>query len=76
MRYIILALFLVGCGDVMPPAEMPPPLVTVSASDPFACKLDADQVACHCTIPAFSSEALAESGTRCDFLRGVAANLY
>jgi hypothetical protein len=69
-RAMLLALFLVGCGDIdaIPPTEPEAPTVTVSAVDPFACSLDADRKACRCTI--------AESSARCHFLRGVAADLY
>ena len=71
----MLVAFLVGCGDI---TEVPQdePIVTVSTVDPFACTLDADKKACHCTIPAYSSEAIAAMSERCYFLRGVADSLY
>ena len=73
-----LALILAACGDVgaIPPAEPESPEVVVSDDDPFDCYLDADRVACHCTIPAYSADAIAASSGRCNYLRSIAADLY
>ena len=79
MRYICaLILTIAACGDIeeIPPATPEPPGVAVSADDPFDCHLDANRVACHCTIPAYSAQAIADMSSRCNFLRGVAADLY
>jgi hypothetical protein len=78
MKKLLLIAFLVGCGDIteIEPTEPQEPVVTVLAGDPFACTLDADQKACHCTIPAYSSEAIVAMTERCNFLRGVAGSLY
>ena len=75
MRYFLLALFLVGCGEGMTAGEAPPPKVIVLAGDPMECRLDAEG-ACHCTIPEYSLQAIADMGNRCNFLRGVADGLY
>lgn len=76
MKKLLLAVLLVGCGEGVTPTEMPPPEVVISASNPFECSLDADQVACHCTIPEYSAQAIADMTTRCNFLRGVSDGLY
>jgi hypothetical protein len=76
MRYILLALVLGGCGDAAGDVQpVPPAKVTISAGDPMACRLDADG-ACHCTILEYSLQAIADMGDRCNFLRGVAGDLY
>lgn len=77
MRYLALLAFLVGCAESSPAGPPKQPEATVvGGSDPMACKLDADLVACHCTIPEYSADAIAEMGTRCNFLRAIAGTLY
>lgn len=75
MRMLICLALLAGCADetidAIPPSS---PEVTVSAVDPFGCRLDGS--ACRCTIPAYSSEAIAEMSQRCNFLRAIADSLY
>lgn len=74
MRYIVLIAAL-GCGGNLADGEVTEPPIVISVEpDKFSCRLSGE--ACECTIPAYSSEAIAEMSTRCHFLRDVGDDLY
>lgn len=66
----MIAAFLVGCG----PRVDTTPKISDIQPDVFECRIDGE--ACNCVIPEFSSKAIEDMGNRCNFLRGVASNLY
>lgn len=73
MHKLILAVFLIGCGDglVVEASETLSSTQVVSGKPPLKCWLDADRYTCHCELPVCGPDSLQAMYDRCNFLRSL-----